>query len=370
MVNISGGKDSACTLVKAVNAGVSNILGVFADTGNEHDETYRYVEWLSGWLESKTGKGIQTVRADFSREVENKRDYVLVHWPEDLTKDTPGKWVPLFGRREYDEPPAPPAEPKDPFKPARPTKDYSWRPARRGLSPAEARAFADEAASILVPSGNPYLDLCLWKGRFPSSQGQFCTQSLKVTPINEQVIEPLLGRFKTIYSWQGVRRDESRNRSKLDPLELEFGDPDKGTGLWIYRPILDLTAEDVFDVLRANGVRWNPLYEQGMERVGCMPCIHAKKSEIREIAKRFPQEIERIARWETLVSKAARRGCSTFFPVKNVPNDEISLESHGVHRRVEWSLTTRGGRNVDMLLKADFESDEPLACNSVYGLCE
>jgi Lon protease-like protein len=34
-----------------------------------------------------------------------------------------------------------------------------------------------------------------------------------------------------------------------------------------------------------------------MGRVGCMPCINCRKDELREIALRFPETIERIERW-------------------------------------------------------------------------
>jgi hypothetical protein len=43
----------------------------------------------------------------------------------------------------------------------------------------------ERAAEALRPSGNPFLDLCLWKGRFPSRMTQFCTQFLKTEPLTE-----------------------------------------------------------------------------------------------------------------------------------------------------------------------------------------
>jgi len=40
-----------------------------------------------------------------------------------------------------------------------------------------------------------------------------------------------------------------------------------------------------------------------MGRVGCMPCINSKKEELYEIARRFPEEIERVAAGERLFQK-------------------------------------------------------------------
>lgn len=163
---------------------------------------------------------------------------------------------------------------------------------------------------------------------------------------------PLLDQQAEVYSWQGVRSDESLARRNLPELEKVGG------GLWNYRPILQWTAQDCFDMHRKHGIKHNPLYEQGMGRVGCMPCIHARKDELLEISKRFPEEVERVARWEWIVSAASKRGSSTF----GVGTD-ISVAS--IHSVVEWSKTSRGGRQLDFLRLQDGP-----ACSSVYGLCE
>ncbi|MGV7507396.1 hypothetical protein PJN21_29325, partial [Mycobacterium kansasii] len=54
-------------------------------------------------------------------------------------------------------------------------------------------------------------------------------------------------------------------------------------------------------------------------RVGCMPCIHARKSELAEIFQRWPEEIRRVAEWERMVAECSRRGNSTFFPSTHDP---------------------------------------------------
>ncbi|MFP3757983.1 phosphoadenosine phosphosulfate reductase family protein, partial [Cupriavidus sp. SIMBA_020] len=43
VVSLSGGKDSTATLLVALEQhGAENVRAVFADTGNEHEETYEY----------------------------------------------------------------------------------------------------------------------------------------------------------------------------------------------------------------------------------------------------------------------------------------------------------------------------------------
>src|SRR5690606_33604630 len=75
------------------------------------------------------------------------------------------------------------------------------------------------ALEHLKPTGNPFLDLCLWKGRFPSTKARFCTQFLKIIPIAEQVYFPLFEEGYKVVSWQGVRAAESAARAKLPERE-------------------------------------------------------------------------------------------------------------------------------------------------------
>jgi 3'-phosphoadenosine 5'-phosphosulfate sulfotransferase (PAPS reductase)/FAD synthetase len=166
-----------------------------------------------------------------------------------------------------------------------------------------------------------------------------------------------------VLSWQGVRAQESLARRHL--LECD----EVGGGLFNYRPILRWTVEDVFEAHRVMGIKPNPLYSMGMGRVGCMPCIHARKDELLEISRRFPEEIERVAQWERAVAEASKRGAATFFAtVQDDPvakDGPVSAETHGIHRFVEWSKTSRGGRQYDLLRMLDGP-----ACSSIYGLCE
>lgn len=127
--------------------------------------------------------------------------------------------------------------------------------------------------------------------------------------------------------------------------------------------MLRWTAADVFEAHRIAGLEPNPLYRQGMNRVGCMPCINAGKDEVLAISKRFPQHIERIAYWEQCVALASRRMAASFFPD---PDRDVHLNKRGIYNVVAWSKTQRGGQNVDWIRA----TEEPAACSSAYGLCE
>ncbi len=161
-------------------------------------------------------------------------------------------------------------------------------------------------------------------------------------------------------SWQGVRRDESANRANALKFERV------GPRFFIFRPIVEWTALQVFAHCASHGVKPNPLYLQGMSRVGCMPCINVQKNELREIADRFPEHPERIAEWELMVGQASKRGFSTFLTDSHESMDKREIfADFNIWSRIEWSKTIRGGQQFDLL-----GSMGSPACSSSYGFCE
>lgn len=311
VISMSGGKDSQATIhyaQESVDPVVpwEDVILLAADTGNEHQLTYDHWDYI----EQHFQKPLKRLRRSFDREIAGKREYVLNKWPE------------------------------------------------KGVPPD----VVERAAKILTPTGNPYLDLCIWKGRFPSRKAQFCTQFLKTEPMVEYQMELLDAGF-AVWSWQGVRRNESQSRRYAKEFE------EVGGGLYIFRPLVRWKASDTFDAMAACGSKPNPLYTLGMTRVGCMPCINAQKEEIREIAARFPEVVDRIEEWESIVcmaGKGQRGDISSFFPN---PDREAHLDKRGIRKMVEWSKTSRGGRQFDMMKAVEMDGDAG-KCTSSYGLCE
>lgn len=297
LISVSGGKDSTSVYLLALERGVP-FRAVFADTGNEHPATYEYVERLH---ERAGGPKVETVRADFAERMAGKRDFIRANWAKD---GVPQEQI-------------------------------------------------DRALEILQPTGVPFLDLCLWKGRFPSSQAQFCTEELKVEPITMQIVFPML-RYGPVLQWLGIRAEESVRRSR----QSRFNRADDGSMLW--RPIFDWKLADVWAMHAKHGIGRNPLYDDGCTRVGCMPCVNVRKDELRLIADRYPEHIERIAAWEAAVSAAAKRGASSFL------YHEDGFQSARIEQAVRWSRTARGGKQFDLFFAEQIGG----GCNSDLGTCE
>lgn len=309
VVSTSAGKDSQAVLLLALeNCPPGSVIPIFCDTGNEHQAVYDHL----AYLEQALGITIIRLKADFAENIARKRMFIA----------------------------------RDQRKGRKNGKRLRWS------NKAKRRALA-----ALHPTGNPFLDLCMWKGRFPSRKAQFCTEELKRNMAVSFQLD-LVDAGHQVLSWQGVRRDESMNRRNAKKIERIGG------GIWTFRPIVEWTAMQVFEFCASRGIHPNPLYKQGMSRVGCMPCINVNKAELKQIALRFPEAIEEKADWEKKVALCSKRMAATFIPAPGMSNREAAKKT--IWTVVEWAKTTRGGKQFDLL----GDLSDSTACSSAYGLCE
>lgn len=187
--------------------------------------------------------------------------------------------------------------------------------------------------------------LAIWKHRFPSRKAQFCTEFLKLRPIRRWVRENVTGEFER---YSGIRREESQPRKARQPREWDdFFD------CWLNNPLVDFTKQMCFDYIQFHGEEVNPLYSLGFERVGCAPCINARKEDILNWALRFPAMLDKIRAWEQRVGR-------TFF-APLVPGMAINF----IDDVIAWAKTSRGGRQAEFPIL-----QERPTCESKYGLCE
>lgn len=175
-------------------------------------------------------------------------------------------------------------------------------------------------------------------GIFPSRKMKWCTKELKVFPIIEyhETIKEAC-ECETV-SVVGIRRDESDDRAEAKGFEYE---PQSDWYTW--RPLIDWTIRDVLEIHNKYAIPVNPLYQLGFSRVGCMPCIQAKKEEIRLMAKHFPEKVQAIHVLETELTKKRHAkglsGASFFRPAKSKSPEDSTIE-----KVVEWSKTKHGGK--------------------------
>ena len=193
-----------------------------------------------------------------------------------------------------------------------------------------------------------FADMAILKGRFPSSQAQFCTEHLKLQPQRRWCMENIPISVERI-RYTGIRHDESRRRVNR-PYKMwdDFFDCE------LVNPIADWTKKMCFDYCEGHDGFYNPLYKLGFNRVGCAPCINSGKDDVLLWHDRFPEMIDKVREWEKRVGRAF------FAPM--VPGMEINW----VDDVVEWAKTARGGTQFDIFRSS---GNRP-SCESKYGLCD
>jgi len=177
---------------------------------------------------------------------------------------------------------------------------------------------------------------------FPSRARKWCSPELKVL-----VMAGYLDAIRDEYRDEcevliGFRRDESDKRG--DPTLTPEREWSKEYDCEVWRPILEWTVEDVIAEHHRAGVPMNPLYLAGANRVGCWPCIHAGKVELRMLGELDPERVERIAAIERDIDQ-------TMFTLEESRKGgkERKKIPVGIHEAVTWARTEHGGRQLTMV---------------------
>jgi 3'-phosphoadenosine 5'-phosphosulfate sulfotransferase (PAPS reductase)/FAD synthetase len=190
------------------------------------------------------------------------------------------------------------------------------------------------------------------KAMFPSRVRRFCTEKTKVFVMADYLKALDEEPINTV----GIRGAESFKRSQMPEWESnQTFDCD------VWRPILSWTEDEVVEIHRDHGVPPNRQYLKGAARVGCWPCIFARKHEIRMIAEISPERIAILRDLEHDVARLAEeryaaRGetfeslgyhAPTWFqsPVSR-PDPETGVrsgETWPIDKVLEWARTKYGG---------------------------
>lgn len=158
--------------------------------------------------------------------------------------------------------------------------------------------------------------LVLGKGMFPSRKIRFCTVELKAKASATWILTQEAEMVNAV----GIRAEESLSRSMLDPWEWsDMHD------CWVWRPLLAWTFDDVIAIHQRHGLVPASPYMDGAARVGCAPCIMARKGEIAWLAERHPERIALLRDLEHEVGRLAQaRGAEhppTWFHDPNPPRE-------------------------------------------------
>lgn len=201
------------------------------------------------------------------------------------------------------------------------------------------------------------MEALIYKKRmFPSGVVKFCTAELKVVPIQNFYAQVRYETGLKPINAVGIRAQESQKRAEMREIEEQ----DEATA---WRPLIHWTEEQVIDLHSTNHVPPNPLYIKGASRVGCYPCIFARKHEIRHMSLADQERIEYIATLEERLNEhrasLGKEKKATFFKSRRADKEPMFINDI-----VEWSRNDNKGGYLD-----DQEEIEEEGCMR-WGLCE
>lgn len=199
------------------------------------------------------------------------------------------------------------------------------------------------------------------KRMFPSRLRRWCTEELKVKPIFDYIFRTIKETGRPVVNVVGLRGDESTARAKLEPVD---GYKDKRGEFMIWRPILRWTEAEVIAMHHKHGLTPNPLYLRGSSRVGCYPCIFARKPEVRAVAHHSPERIDQIRKLEDDISQARGR-LRTFFSGAGPSSLGGRSAYMPIDKVVDWSRTDHGSYQTALFLD---HAEDPGCVR--WGMCE
>ncbi len=145
------------------------------------------------------------------------------------------------------------------------------------------------------------IELSKRKKSMPNPNMRFCTYELKIKPFLIFVYDNFISKNIDFINITGVRREESPSRAdtecfKVQRETMRFDDDRESVtvDIKVMHPIAYWDTQRVFDYHKEHGIDVNPLYKKGFKRVGCYPCIYARKHDLMFMEDKYVQRLRNL----------------------------------------------------------------------------
>lgn len=133
-----------------------------------------------------------------------------------------------------------------------------------------------------------------------SLRTRWCSSALKIEVFNTMLrYDDLTERNQKILFVDGIRREESNGRSKYNEMEVHScSATKKGRFVHTWRPILEWTEEEVWEIIKNWKINPHPCYRLGWNRCSCAMCIFSQPKHFKGIQEIMPNRINQLANLE------------------------------------------------------------------------
>ena len=155
------------------------------------------------------------------------------------------------------------------------------------------------------------------RGKFPAKggthQGRWCSGNLKAA-VQDSVtsnLEKTKSNVKILVV-SGERRGESAGRAKYNEMEIHRTNAEVKAHRTVHqwRPVIDYSEIDVWEVLKRNRIAPHPCYRAGWNRCSCAMCIFSTPKLFAGIRELYPEDYELLRQDEKILGFTLDNKCN------------------------------------------------------------
>lgn len=178
--------------------------------------------------------------------------------------------------------------------------------------------------------------------KFPAKgsthQGRWCSGNLKAA-VQDSVtsnLEQTKSNVKVLVV-SGERRGESKGRSRYNEMEIHRTNAEKKARRIVHqwRPVIDYSEKDVWEVLKRHKVNPHPCYRAGWNRCSCAMCIFSTPKLFAGIRELYPEEFELLKQDERILGFTLDNKCD----LDTFVGDALSCVYHGDKEAIRSLVT-------------------------------
>lgn len=183
--------------------------------------------------------------------------------------------------------------------------------------------------------------------KFPAKgsthQGRWCSGSLKAAV--QDSITSNIERTKQdvkILVVSGERRGESKGRSKYNEMEIHRTNAEKKAHRIVHqwRPVIDYSEKDVWEVLKRHNVNPHPCYRAGWNRCSCAMCIFSTPKLFQGIKELYPEDFELLKKDEEILGFTLDNKCNLETFISGSQSCVYHEDKEAIHSLITGEFTT------------------------------